>query len=77
MRLHCQEKELKSYTRGEGQTEKQLCEGLGRRRKVWGFPGRAVVRTPAFYCQGPGFNPWWGINNPTSQGMEEKRKVGI
>ena len=32
----------------------------------WEFPGNPVVRTLHFYCRGPRFNPWWGIQDPGS-----------
>ena len=38
-----------------------------------GFPGGPVVRTQCFHCQGPGFNPWSGKQNPASCMMKPKK----
>ena len=57
-----------------GKQKSSGVKGWAEGEKYGGFPGRTVVRTPSFYCLGPGSNPWWGINNPTSQGAGEKKK---
>ena len=33
-----------------------------------------MVRTLRFHCQGPGFNPWSGNQDPTSQTVRPKKK---
>ena len=34
-----------------------------------------MVRTPRFHCRSPGFNPWWGNQNPASCAAQPKKKI--
>ena len=39
----------------------------------WELPGCPVVKTPCFHCQGLGFNPWSGSQDPTRREVPKKK----